>query len=280
MAHSATKSLSNQPLLLKPGNDSFAPPFKKIEAAFSTPYRQDPQSAFKTPIKSSGGPDHLRKRLAYVDQHSPQPEKKLKLDADCRNQSELVVVTVSLEESARNVETKTVDKSAGNGDGDSELRQNQEEGKSNATPKSSVVNDKCCHLETVRESQLKRIEEKRSAQSVKPIARALFTMKKTSQRVSLKHAVSGATPGGHDMQQVRIICLGFFQLTLFCVSYQCISELFGVHHMITLSVHSFYFMFLSKMLLTMLHMGVISTINYNIWFMQKSVLACSGYVSF
>ena len=214
MAHSATKSFSNQPLLIKPGNDTFAPPFKKIEAAFSTPYRQDPQSAFKTPIKSSGGPDHLRKRLAYADQHSPQPEKKLKLDTDCRNQSELVVDTISLDESTRNVETKTVDKSAGNGDGDSELRQNQEEGKCNATPKSSVMNDKCCHLETVRESQLKRIEKKRSAQSVKPIAGALFAMKKTSRQISLKHAVSGATPGGHDVQQVRIICLGFFQLII------------------------------------------------------------------
>ena len=211
MAHSATKSLSNQPLLLKPGNDTFAPPFKKIEAAFSTPYRQDPQSAFKTPIKSSGGPDHLRKRLAYADQHSPQPEKKLKLDADCGNQSELVVGTVSLDESARNMETKTVDKSAENGDGDSEVQQNQEEGETNSTPENSVANEKCCHLEAVRESQLKRIEEKRSAQSVKPIAGALFAMKKTSRRVSLKHAVSGATPGGHNEQQVRIFCLCFFQ---------------------------------------------------------------------
>ena len=205
----SAKSLSNQPLLPKPGNDSFAPPFKKIDAAFSTPYRQDAQSAFKTPIKSSGGPDHLRKRLAYADQHSPQPDKKLKLY--CGHQSELDVGTVTLGESARNMETKTGEKSAGNGDCDSDVRQNQEEGKTNVPPESSVVREKCCRLEAARESQLKRIEDKRSAQSVKPLAGVLFAMKMTSQRVLLKNAVAGATPGGHNMQQVRMIRLGFFQ---------------------------------------------------------------------
>ena len=78
------KHSSHQPLQHATGRDIFAPPFKKSENTFSTPYKPDMQTSFKTPMKSSGGPDQLRKRLAFAEKSNAHPEKKLKLDDGVR----------------------------------------------------------------------------------------------------------------------------------------------------------------------------------------------------
>ena len=196
------KHSSHQPL--PTGRDTFAPPFKKIENTFSTPYKPDVQTSFKTPMKSSGGPDQLRKRLAFTEKSNAHPEKKLKLDdgvgVKCseNHKNEELVGTVN------EMKTTHSSENVGTNNG-SELQQNHVEENANLAQDISVVKALPRQREVARKAQLVRIAEKQRAQSVKPVSGKLFALKTTSQRISLKDAVFGATPGGHTVQQVSVV---------------------------------------------------------------------------
>lgn len=236
-----TNSLSRQSLSHAAGYDTFVPPFKKSDSAFSTPYQQEPRRAFKTPMKSSGGPNQLRKRLAFADKSSPQPVKKLRLGVDVSikssgNQNYQPMGNVTLDAGVRKTEANKSE-NAGKNNG-SELQRNIPE--ENA-PENSVVKEILRQRQAAHRSQLRRIAEKQRVQSVRPTPGALFTLKTTSQRVSLKDAVSWATPGGHTMQQVCAVEYFFcrFCQPLFCVSSQRFSLLTASVSEVILSSQSF-----------------------------------------
>ena len=213
------KHSSHQPLQHTTGRDTFAPPFKKSENTFSTPYKPDTQTSFKTPMKSSGGPDQLRKRLAFAEKSNAHPEKKLKLDDGVRVKCSENHQNEQSEGSVNEIKTAHSSETVGKNSG-SELRQNQVKENANLAQDISVVKTLPRQREVARKAQLERIAEKQRAQSVKPVSGKLFTLKATSQRISLKDAVFGARPGGYTMQQVGLVEY------LFSTGINCLCNLF------------------------------------------------------